>query len=49
MVTAEVEKQWSQRLAQWRKEKEARKKLMNDVMETRKKQIQFKSTYVNTI
>ena len=47
MVSAEVEKQWKQRLAQWRKEKEARRKLVNDVMETRKKQIQEKSLLKN--
>ena len=43
MVNAEVERQYKQKLNHWRKEKEARKKLMNDVIETRRKQIQDKS------
>ena len=42
LVNTEVEKQWGKRLEQWRKEREARKKLMQDVMETRKKQIKVK-------
>ena len=42
IVSAEVEKQWARRLAQWRKERDARKKLMQDVLETRKKQVQEK-------
>lgn len=42
MVSAEVERQWAQRLAQWRKEKEARRKLMQDVMQTRQEQIKQK-------
>ena len=42
LLTAEVEKQWAKRLAQWNKEKEARRKLMNDVMQTRRQQVQEK-------
>ena len=42
MVTTEVEKQWAKRLEQWKQEKAARKKLMEEVMEGRKKQIQDK-------
>ena len=42
LVNTEVEKQWAKRLEQWRKEREARRKLMKDVLDTRKKQIQEK-------
>ncbi len=43
-VTAELEKQWRGRLEQWKKEREARRKLMQEVMETRKQQIEELST-----
>lgn len=42
LLTAEVEQQWGKRVAQWRKEKEARRKLMDDVMQTRRQQVQEK-------
>lgn len=42
MVSAEVERQWAQRIAQWRKEKEARRKLMQEVIQTRHEQIKQK-------
>lgn len=42
LIQAEVEKQWARRLEQWRQEKAARKKLMQDVLNTRKKQIEEK-------
>lgn len=42
LLTAQVEKQWAKRMEQWRKEREARKKLMKDVMENRRVQIQEK-------
>ena len=35
LVNAEVEKNWAKRLEQWRKEREARRKLMQDVLDTR--------------
>ncbi len=47
MVNSEVERQMKQRLAQWRKEKEARKRLLDDVMATRRRQIQEKSELKN--
>ena len=31
LLTAEVDQQWGKRVAQWRKEKEARRKLMDDI------------------
>lgn len=40
LVNAEVQKQWAKRVEQWRMERQARKKLMQDVLDTRKKQIQ---------
>ena len=45
VVTAELEKQWRGRIEQWKKEREARRKLMQEVMETRKKQIEEHSKY----
>ena len=42
IMTAEVEKQWEKRLQQWRQERAARKKLMEEVMEGRRAQIQYK-------
>ena len=42
LIDSEVKAQWQKRLEQWKKEKEARKKLMQDVLDTRKKQIQEK-------
>ena len=41
-MTAEVERQWSKRLDHWKKEKQARKTLMQDVLDARKKQIEEK-------
>ena len=48
LLNAEVEKQWAKRLAQWNKEKEARHKLMNDVMQTRRQQVQEKCEQYNS-
>lgn len=45
LLTAEVEQQWAKRVAQWRTEREARRKLMDDVMRIRKQQIQEKCKY----
>ena len=45
LVNSEVEKQWGKRLEQWRKEREARKKLMQDVLNERKKQIEEKCEF----
>ena len=42
LLSAEVEKQWARRTEQWHKEREARRKLMDDVMKTRRQQIQEK-------
>ena len=42
LLSLQVEKIWAKRLQQWKTEKEARKKLMQDVLETRKKQIEHK-------
>lgn len=40
MIEAEVQKQWQKRLNQWAKEKDARKRLMDDVLSTRRRQLQ---------
>ena len=45
LIQGEVEKQWARRIEQWRQEKAARKKLMQDVLNTRKKQIEEKRMY----
>ncbi|OCU02689.1 cilia- and flagella-associated protein 53 isoform X2 [Xenopus laevis] len=42
MIEAELEKSWAKKSEQMRKEKEARKRLMKDVMDTRRVQIQEK-------
>ncbi len=42
LLNEEVQRQWAKRVNQWRMEREARKKLMKDVLDTRKKQIQDK-------
>ena len=42
LLSVEVEKQWAKRSQQWRKEREARRKLMDDVMKTRRQQIKEK-------
>jgi hypothetical protein len=42
LLSAEVEKQWAKRTQQWRKEREARRKLMDDVLKTRRQQIKEK-------
>ena len=42
LVEEDVKMMWAKRLHQWRLEKEARHRLMQDVMETRRKQLQEK-------
>lgn len=49
LVNSEVEKQWAKRLEQWRKEREARKRLMQDVLNERKKQVEEKREFNITI
>lgn len=44
LIQEEVEKQWARRLEQWRQEKVARRKLMQDVLDTRKRQVEEKCT-----
>ena len=39
IINAEVEKNWQKRLAQWRLEREARKKMLQEVMQERGHQI----------
>ena len=48
LVNEEVQKQWAKRVKQWRMEREARKKLLQDVLDTRKKQIQERREYLST-
>ena len=40
LIQAEVEKMWQKRLAAWQTEREARKKLMQDVLAIRAQQVQ---------
>ena len=42
LCNEEVEKSWQKRLAQWRLEKEARKKLLQEVIDYRNKQLNEK-------
>ena len=42
LIDEDVEKMWQKKIAQWRIEREARNRLMQDVMETRKRQLQEK-------
>ena len=44
-VPVQVELIWAKRLQQWKTEKAARKKLLQDVIDTRKKQIEEKCMY----
>ena len=44
-VPVQVELIWAKRLQQWKTERDARKKLLQDVIDTRKKQIEEKCTY----
>jgi len=45
LIQAEVAKQWERRLEQWRQEKAARKKLIQDVLDARKQQIKEKCQF----
>lgn len=42
MINSEVERQWQKRLKEWARQRAARKKLMNDVLQTRRQQVQEK-------
>ena len=42
LVDREMAAMWAKRLQQWRLEKEARHRLLQDVMETRRKQLEEK-------
>lgn len=45
IISAEVEANWQKRLAQWRREKEARRKMLEEVMSERNRQIQERCKY----
>ena len=42
LINSEVAKQWAKRTEQWKREREARAKLMQEVIESRKQQIKEK-------
>ncbi len=42
LINSEVAKQWAKRTEQWKREREARAKLMQEVLDTRKQQIKEK-------
>ena len=42
LVDAEVEKMWQKRLQQWKLEKQARQNLLQEVLESRKRQVEDK-------
>ena len=47
MVDADVAAMWDKRIQQWKLEKEARNRLMLDVMETRRRQLKEKRKHNN--
>lgn len=49
LLSVEVEQQWAKRAAQWRTEKEARCKLMDDVMKIRRQQVEEKCEAVYSL
>ena len=49
LITSEVEKQWAKRAEQWKREREARAKLMKDVLDSRKQQIKDKCKKNRTV
>ena len=49
LSSQQVEKIWAKRLQQWKMEKDARKKLMQDVLEMRKKQIEYKCEFLSLV
>lgn len=49
LIDAEVERSWEKRLTQWKQEKIARQKLLEDVMTSRRRQIQEKCTCLSIL
>ena len=49
LYSQQVEKIWAKRLQQWKTEKDAHKKLMQDVLEMRKKQIEYKCEFLSLV
>ncbi len=45
IIDSEIEKQFQKRLAQWKAEKEARRRLLEDVLRERKQQVEDKSKF----
>ncbi len=45
VVSVEVEKQWEKKMDHWQREAEARQKLLHDVLDIRKEQVQDKCQY----
>ena len=45
LINSEVERQWAKRTEQWKRERQARAKLMKDVLDTRKQQIKEKCKF----
>ena len=46
LIQQEVERMWQKRLAAWSLEREARKKLMNDVLAVRAEQVRDRCKYI---
>ena len=49
LLSIEVEQQWAKRAAQWRTEREARCKLLDDVMKIRRQQVEEKCEIIEFI
>lgn len=45
IIDEDVEKQWQKRLDKWQQEKEARRRLINDVMRIRSRQLMDRCKY----
>ena len=49
LVNEEVEKQWAKKMEQYRKEREARRRLMDNVLKSREQQIEERSELIGIV
>ena len=49
LVNEEVEKQWAKKMEQYRKEREARRRLMDNVLKSREQQIEERSKLIGIV
>ena len=48
-MNEEVEKQWAKKMEQYRKEREARRRLMDNVLKSREQQIEERSKLIGIV